>query len=66
MVNCAHPTHVAPVLLGPAPWVDRIRGVRANASTMSHAELNESPTLDEDIPKVWRRTTRSFAPRSGA
>src|SRR3954447_4444171 len=37
MVNCAHPTHFEHVLDG--AWCERIRGVRANASTMSHAEL---------------------------
>jgi S-methylmethionine-dependent homocysteine/selenocysteine methylase len=50
MINCAHPTHFGPVLRAPAPWIDRIRGLRANASTMSHAELNDSPTLDEGDP----------------
>ena len=44
MVNCAHPTHFADVLEG--PWTDRIRGVRANASKMSHAELDEAEELD--------------------
>jgi S-methylmethionine-dependent homocysteine/selenocysteine methylase len=46
MVNCAHPTHFEPVLSAGAPWVERIRGLRANASRMSHAELNGSPDLD--------------------
>ena len=46
MVNCAHPSHFEPVLLASAPWVERIRGLRANASRMSHAELNDSPNLD--------------------
>ena len=46
MVNCAHPTHFEPVLSAGAPWVERIRGLRANASRMSHAELNDSPDLD--------------------
>jgi S-methylmethionine-dependent homocysteine/selenocysteine methylase len=50
MVNCAHPTHFEDVLLGGAPWVRRIRGVRANASRKSHAELNESSELDIGDP----------------
>ena len=50
MINCAHPTHFAQVLREPAAWVDRIGGIRANASTMSHAELNEAPSLDEGNP----------------
>ena len=50
MINCAHPTHFARVLADGAPWVRRIRGLRANASRQSHAELNESPTLDTGDP----------------
>ena len=50
MVNCAHPTHFEDVLRGAAPWVQRIRGVRANASRKSHAELNESSELDIGDP----------------
>jgi len=46
MINCAHPSHFEPVLSEREPWVERIRGLRANASRMSHAELNESPELD--------------------
>ncbi|MGH7367545.1 MAG: homocysteine S-methyltransferase family protein [Candidatus Rokuibacteriota bacterium] len=50
MINCAHPTHFESVLAGKEPWVQRIRGLRANASRQSHAELNESPTLDTGNP----------------
>jgi S-methylmethionine-dependent homocysteine/selenocysteine methylase len=32
------------------PWVERIRGIRANASAKSHAELDEAPELDEGNP----------------
>ena len=42
MINCAHPTHFEHVLEPDAPWVARVRGVRANASTKSHAELDEA------------------------
>jgi S-methylmethionine-dependent homocysteine/selenocysteine methylase len=45
MVNCAHPTHFSGVLHG--PWVTRIGGVRANASRMSHAELDVMTELDD-------------------
>src|SRR5262249_996703 len=45
MINCAHPSHFEAVLPQREPWVERIRGLRANASRMSHAELNESPAL---------------------
>ncbi len=46
MINCAHPTHFEQVLDLRAPWPDRIRGLRANASRRSHAELDESSDLD--------------------
>jgi len=46
MINCAHPTHFDKVLAEGEPWVNRIHGLRANASRMSHAELNEAPELD--------------------
>lgn len=45
MVNCAHPTHFTDVLRGPGPW-HRVRGIRANASCMSHEELDEAEELD--------------------
>jgi S-methylmethionine-dependent homocysteine/selenocysteine methylase len=50
MINCAHPTHFDQVLLKGDPWTERIRGLRANASRKSHAELNESPELDIGDP----------------
>jgi homocysteine S-methyltransferase len=31
-------------------WVSRIHGIRANASTRSHAELDESENLDSGDP----------------
>jgi S-methylmethionine-dependent homocysteine/selenocysteine methylase len=50
MVNCAHPTHFAHVLEEDGPWLDRLGGVRANASTRSHAELDEAEELDDGDP----------------
>jgi S-methylmethionine-dependent homocysteine/selenocysteine methylase len=50
MINCAHPTHFDGALAARARWVDRMRGLRANASTRSHAELNESTELDVGNP----------------
>jgi homocysteine S-methyltransferase len=46
MVNCAHPTHFLDELEAGAPWLARVRGVRANASRLSHAELDEATELD--------------------
>ena len=48
MLNCAHPAHFREVLR--APWSARIRGLRANASRKSHAELNEASELDIGDP----------------
>ena len=50
MINCAHPTHFEGILVADAPWVARIGGLRANASTQSHAELDEATELDEGDP----------------
>jgi S-methylmethionine-dependent homocysteine/selenocysteine methylase len=47
MINCAHPSHVARGLEPDAPWLRRLRGLRANASTKSHAELDEATSIDE-------------------
>jgi S-methylmethionine-dependent homocysteine/selenocysteine methylase len=50
MINCAHPTHFARVVEQGGPWLDRIWGIRANASRKSHAQLNESTELDSGNP----------------
>jgi S-methylmethionine-dependent homocysteine/selenocysteine methylase len=50
MINCAHPTHFAGSLEDSAPWTARIRGLRANASTCSHAELDAMTELDIGDP----------------
>jgi homocysteine S-methyltransferase len=51
MINCAHPTHFEQVLEPGAAWVERIGGLRTNASMKSHAELDESDELDEGDPQ---------------
>jgi homocysteine S-methyltransferase len=51
MINCAHPTHFAAVLREGGAWRARIRGLRANASRRSHAELDESTELDVGDPQ---------------
>jgi S-methylmethionine-dependent homocysteine/selenocysteine methylase len=50
MINCAHPTHFEDVLDGGA-WLEKIRGLRANASTRSHEELDEAEDLDDGDPE---------------
>ncbi len=49
-INCAHPTHFASVLDPDAEWTQRIRAIRANASTLSRAELDEREDLDAGDP----------------
>ncbi len=51
MINCAHPDHFGDALSMRDPNLDRLRGVRANASRLSHAELDESEILDEGDPQ---------------
>jgi S-methylmethionine-dependent homocysteine/selenocysteine methylase len=51
MVNCAHPTHFRHVLDG-SPELARIEGIRANASALSHEELDASVELDEGDPEA--------------
>jgi S-methylmethionine-dependent homocysteine/selenocysteine methylase len=51
MVNCAHPTHFSHILPTAKSWTKRIRGLRANASSKSHAELNEATKLDAGNPE---------------
>lgn len=46
MVNCAHPQHFMGEFYRESEWKWRIGGIRANASTKSHVELDESLTLD--------------------
>lgn len=50
MINCAHPTHFDSVLTTD-DWAKRIRGIRANASRMSHEELDNSEELDTGDPE---------------
>lgn len=46
-VNCAHPLHVLPALEhGDTAWTTRVASFRPNASTLSHAELDEMDELD--------------------
>jgi len=63
MINCAHPLHFAHVLEDDAAWCARIRGLRANASERSHAELDESPDLDIGDPVDLARRYRDLRTR---
>ncbi len=50
MINCAHPLHFQDALAAGEPWVQKVRGLKANASTKSHAELDEAEELDDGNP----------------
>jgi len=53
MINCAHPTHFIKELQDGQneQWTKRIKGIRANASCKSHAELDEATELDRGNPQ---------------
>lgn len=69
MVNCAHPSHVEPVLdaarRGGEGWLGRFRGFRANASSKSHAELDNSTSLDRGDPSDLGRRMASLQKAHG-
>jgi S-methylmethionine-dependent homocysteine/selenocysteine methylase len=50
MINCAHPAHFESALDAGESWTRRIRGIRANASTRSHTELDAATELDDGNP----------------
>lgn len=64
MINCAHPSHFDRALAENAAWLKRIHGVRANASTKSHAELDVATELDAgdpiDLGQRYRALKRSL------
>ncbi|MBM1635097.1 homocysteine S-methyltransferase family protein [Sulfitobacter mediterraneus] len=61
MINCAHPEHFLDVIGGNGDWLERIWGLRANASRLSHAELDEAEELDDGDPlelgQLYRRVS---------
>ena len=53
MINCAHPTHFDHLFENGGAWLERVRGLRGNASCMSHAELDNSEILDDGDPRQF-------------
>ncbi len=49
MINCAHPDHFVDILTD-EPWMQRLKGIVANASRCSHAELDNADELDDGDP----------------
>ncbi len=64
-INCAHTSHFAGQFAGAegAPWVERIRMIRGNASKKSHAELDECTELDDGNPQAFGRECASLHER---
>ncbi len=65
MINCAHPSHFDDALETGQGWVKRIRGLRANASRLSHAELDEAEELDAGDPEELGQLYRTLRDRLG-
>ena len=65
MINCAHPEHFLPALEQGGAMISRVRGIRANASKRSHAELNEAPDLDAGDPIELGGSYRDLLARHG-
>jgi S-methylmethionine-dependent homocysteine/selenocysteine methylase len=63
MINCAHPAHFGHVLSAAGDWGTRIKGLRANASRCSHAELDEATELDDGDPVELGRQYRELLRR---
>jgi S-methylmethionine-dependent homocysteine/selenocysteine methylase len=62
MINCAHPLHFGPVLEEGGTWLERIGGLRANASKLSHAELDAAEELDTGDPVELGAGHRALGP----
>jgi homocysteine S-methyltransferase len=63
MINCAHPKHFGPAIEFGETWIERIRGIRANASERSHQELNNSSDLDDGDPHTLGQQYRALLER---
>ncbi|WP_138464329.1 homocysteine S-methyltransferase family protein [Poseidonocella sp. HB161398] len=61
MINCAHPDHFRGMIAQDPAVAARIGGLRANASRMSHAELDEATELDDGNPDELGRDYRALA-----
>lgn len=64
-LNCAHPSHFESRLAEGGNWIHRIRCIRANASSRSHAELDVAKELDIGDPEALGnsyRRLRAYSP----
>lgn len=64
MVNCTHPVHIKPVLVEALSnrenWIRRLRGIRGNASSKSHDELDNCDELDKGNPEEWAKEMQAL------
>ena len=65
MINCAHPTHFEDAVAAGERWTERIGGLRANASSLSHAELDEAEELDDGNPHELGHQYRQLRSKLG-
>lgn len=66
MINCAHPSHIRQGLEPGARWLERVQGLRVNASCRSHEELDAAEELDRGDPVALgdeHRDLRTLLPR---
>ncbi|MCG7625185.1 homocysteine S-methyltransferase family protein [Epibacterium sp. Ofav1-8] len=61
MINCAHPDHFLDVISDGSDWLKRVGGLRANASRLSHAELDRAEELDDGNPQELGQLYRRVA-----
>lgn len=55
MINCAHPTHFGHLFENAGSTLERVKGIRCNASCLSHAELDNATELDDGDPVAFGR-----------
>src|SRR3546814_13694185 len=63
MIHCALPTHFEDALKAGEGWVKRIGCLRANASRLSHAELDAAEALDDGNPTELGQQYRALRGR---
>jgi proline-specific peptidase len=62
LVTTAHPTHFAPAVARGEAWLERIGGVRPNASRKSHDGLDRAPDLDSGDPDELAQAYKALQP----
>ena len=59
MINCAHHSHFEHLISGGGEWLKRVRGIRANASSLRHEELDNCEVLDDD-PEAFGKELKAL------